>query len=634
MVDPRVVAAVREALAGERRRVLVTGGTGFVGSRVAWLLAEAGHDVTIAGRNRYRLGRARHPAVNFVACDVRDGDAIARVCADHDVVIHSAALSSPWGPWESFRRHNVEGTRNVVDACCRRAGTRLVYISSTAIHFEFRNKLDLAEDAPLPSRFACDYARSKAEAEEVVRRAAAEGVNAVILRARAVVGPGDNSLLPRLLAAASRGRLPQIGSGENVVDLTYVDNLAYAICLAIVRGEPGALCTIVNEEPVALWPTLERMFRTLGMPPIRRRLSYRAALAVAGVAEQAHRLLRRVGEPMLTRYGVGLLAKSQTFSPAAARRVLDYRPLVPLEDGIRTTLAALTAKDDAHAATIVECRLFTTGYTPQPYGLAERGKAFARQRFHASCALLRHPRHGLFLFDTGYAPRFRDAVRRFPYRIYGLISPVVVSERLSIRVQLVELGIDPRDVRGIIVSHFHADHVAGLRDFPEAEIIASDRAWNAVAGRRGMAALRRAFLPKLMPDDTASRMRTLEHFRDPGIGPFAHTHDLFGDGSVRLVELSGHAFGQIGALVQTGAEQRTLLAADAVWTLGSLAACRPPHPLTYTIIDSARELRETIRRLHEFSRQFPSVEIVPTHCPEIAARHGFDAVVDRLKESH
>lgn len=633
MVDARVIAAVREVLGAESRRVLVTGGTGFVGSRVAWLLAEAGQQVTVLGRNRYRVGRGWHPSVRFVECDLRDAAALERACAECEVVVHSAALSSPWGQWETFRDANVEGTRNVVTACLRRPGVRLVYVSSTAIHFEFCDKLDVREDAPLPSRFACEYARSKAEAERVVREAVtADGLNAVIVRARAVFGPGDNSLLPRLLAAARGGKLPQIGPGNNVVDLTFVDNLALGLARAIVCGAAGDVCTITNEEPVDLWPTLNRMFAALGMPTVRRRLAYRVAHGLAGQLETMHRVLGRKGEPRLTRYGVGLLAKSQTFSPEAARRVLDYRPLVPMEDAIRTTLAALTAKDDAPAATTVDLTLFTTGYTPQPYGLAERGRPMTKVPFHATCALLRHPRHGVFLFDTGYTPRFLEATRAFPYSIYGRLSPVVVSERLTLRAQLAELGIKPSDVRGIIVSHFHADHVAGLRDFPEAEFIASERCWSAVAGRRGFGALGRAFLPSLLPDDFAKRLRTFEHFRDPGIGPFEQTHDLFGDGSVRLVDISGHAAGQIGALVQTGPERRTLLAADGAWTLGGVAANKPPHPLTYTFIDSVRELRTSLGKLHEFARLYPSVEIVPTHCPEIAARYGFDAIVDRLRE--
>ena len=148
-----------------------------------------------------------------------------------------------------------------------------------------------------------------------------------------------------------------------------------------------------------------------------------------------------------------------------------------------------------------------------------------------------------------------------------------------------------------------------------------------------MAAVGRAFLPQLLPDDFAARLRPIDQMHDPGIGSFAHSHDLFGDGSVRLVDLSGHATGQIGALLQTGASQRMLLAADATWTLGSLRAGTLPHPLTYAFIDSVAELRESLVKLKQFSEQYPDVVIVPTHCPEIARQFGLDVKVhERLED--
>jgi nucleoside-diphosphate-sugar epimerase/glyoxylase-like metal-dependent hydrolase (beta-lactamase superfamily II) len=631
MVDPRVVDAVRQLLrdhqCDRQLRILITGGTGFVGSRVASLLAAAGQQVTVTGRNFYRLGRARHAKAKFIASDLCDQPAIERLCQDHDVVIHAAALAAIWGDATAFENINVKGTQIVAEACRQRPGIRLVHVSSTAIHFDFIDKLLVEEDAVLPKHFANDYAKSKADAEVVIRRAVAAGLNAVTIRARAVFGPGDNSLLPRLLLAASKGRLPQIGDGGNLVDLTYVDNLAYALCLAIVRGEPGDVCTVTNESPVLLWPTLNRIFQHLKMPTMRRKVSYGTAMAVANVATFWHRVCRRRGEPVLTTYSVGLLAKSQTFSPAAAQKVLEYRPIVSMKEGQQQTLESLTARDESASTCSVDVKLFTTGYTPQPYYLAERGKGADVIPFHATCALITHPQYGHFLFDTGYAPRFRSATAKFPYSIYGRLSPIVCSNSLTIRAQLQELGIDFRDIRGIILSHFHADHVAGLRDFPSSDFISSHAAWSDVTGRRGFAALRRGFLPSLLPDDFVKRLNTIEYFHDPGFGPFAQTHDLFGDGSVRLIQLPGHARGQIGAIVQQSPTKRMLLAADATWTLGSLRKNALPHWKTFSFVDSVADMRASLNQLHELSQQHPALEIVPTHCPEIAKPYSFDSIV-------
>lgn len=627
MVDPRVVEAVQELLKNRKMRILITGGTGFVGSRVARVLAEAGQEVTVTGRNRYRVGGAWHPNVQFVSSDIRDANSVDSICRDQNVVIHAAAFAATWGDAKEFHAVNVQGTKNVVHACVGQPRVRVVHVSSTAIHFEFRDKQMVSEDAALPKRFACEYAKSKAAAEEVIRRAVSNGLNVITLRARAVYGPGDNSLLPRLLNAASKGRLPQIGNGDNRVDLTYVDNLVYALCLAIVRGDAGSVCTITNEDPVLLWPTLNRIFQRLEFPATSRRVSYATAIVAAKTASLWHKLRSRKEEPVLTDYGVGLLAKTQTFSPEAAQRVLGYRPIVSMEEGTQRTLDAWRARDDSPAECSAEVMLFTTGYTPQPYFLMERGRGRTITPIHATCALINHPRHGLFLFDTGYSPKFFDATRNFPYSIYRRLTPLVHSDSLTIREQLADLGIAANDIRGVIISHFHADHVAGLCDFGRSEFISSRAAWNDVVGLRGISALRRGFLPSLLPPDFAARVRPIEHFHDPGIEPFEHCHDLFGDRSVRLIEIPGHARGQIGALVQASPTKQMLLAADATWTLGSLRARRLPHWLTFGFVDSLVDMRQTLDQLHEFSMRYPSIEIVPTHCPEVASRYAFDAVV-------
>ena len=136
--------------------------------------------------------------------------------------------------------------------------------------------------------------------------------------------------------------------------------------------------------------------------------------------------------------------------------------------------------------------------------------------------------------------------------------------------------------------------------------------------------MRRAFLPDLIPDDFTDHLFLLDHFHDPGMGPLDRAHDLFGDGSLRLFDLSGHASGQMGALVQTGEHERKLLVADAAFTSESVRHGTPPHSLTYLFTDSRRELLRTLQRLQAFHQLYPDIEIIPTHCPEVAERYSLD----------
>lgn len=616
---------------GEARyRMLVTGGTGFIGWRLAEILAQVGHQVTILGRNRYRVPWSRH-GIEFAAADLGDDQAVWRAIDGQDFVFHAAALSRPWGPRQQFQRANVDGTRIVADACLANSVRRLVHISTSAVFFEHRDRLDVDDNSPVTAHPSCHYAATKIAAEEVVRQSMARGLNAFTIRARAVFGPRDPSLLPRIFEAAEAGRLRVIGRGENVVDLTYVDNLVHALMLAALRGPAGGVATITNHEPVQLWPTIEEVLRDCGhQTPLKSApaavVKLAARLSEWGFA--AKQTLASRGnpdaEPKLTRYAVGLLTHSQTFSPRASRELLDYRPIVPFREGLRRTITALQSPSPKELPMPtnepLNLRLMTTGYTPQPARLIEHGQRGKTWKIQATFAIIEHPKEGLTLFDTGYSSRFFEATRRLPYRLYRYLTPVEMQPSWNAVEVLRRSGIEPLDVRRIIVSHFHGDHIGGLRDFPSADFVASRTAWENVQGRRGLAAMKRGFLPTLLPDDFAARLHLIDDFHDPGFEALGRSHDLFGDGSLKLFSLPGHAVGQMGALVTT-AEATKFLVADATWTRRTLSE-ELPFTLPFRLLaESKRDLEATRRRLVNFHQQHPEIELIPTHCPQVAEQY-------------
>ncbi|GAB4432508.1 MAG: MBL fold metallo-hydrolase [Chloroflexi bacterium OHK40] len=262
--------------------------------------------------------------------------------------------------------------------------------------------------------------------------------------------------------------------------------------------------------------------------------------------------------------------------------------------------------------------LFDTGHCVVSERQVLRGGAARPMACHALVALLHHPRQGLTLFDTGYAMRMLDATRAWPYRLYRALTPLRLSPELELVRQLAARGIAPNDIGRVIVSHFHADHVAGLRDFPATTIVATQAALESVRGRRGLAALRRGYLPALQPPDLEARACPLPPFTGAPLPHLGPTHDLFGDGSILLIALPGHACGQIGALVATTGGP-VLLAADGAWTSRTIRERRPPSRMASLIVDDARAMRATIDALHAFSLAHPEVRILPTHCPEVYA---------------
>jgi len=249
-------------------------------------------------------------------------------------------LSAPWGRRSDFFDTNVKGTMHVIDGCRRHGVTRLVHVSSPSVTFDGRDVRNGTEEASFPRRFLSHYCWTKKLAEDAVRAAA--GLDTVIIRPKAIFGPGDTTLLPRFLAAGRAGRLVQLGDGTNFVDLTYVDNVVRALRLALIRPDAvGRIFTITNGQPVRLWDVIRRMLSAAGCSTNWRRIPYRVAYAAAALMEVRGRLT--AAEPLLTRYSVALLGRTQTYCIDAARRWLGYEPIVTVEEGLERTLSALVS---------------------------------------------------------------------------------------------------------------------------------------------------------------------------------------------------------------------------------------------------------------------------------------------------
>jgi len=324
-------------------QVLVTGGTGFVGRHLVRALIERGHQVWMLGR-RFDGAHALIEAGGItVQADLRDRESIVAACARMDAVFHVGALSAPWGRSVDFRAINVGGTEHVIAGCARHDVGRLIAVSSPSVLFNGRDQHLLTDAAPYPRRFISTYSATKKLAEDRVNAAIQHGLPALIVRPKAIFGPGDTTLFPRLIQAARQGRLPQIGAGHNRVDLTYVGNVVQALLLALDAPRAvGNTYTITNDEHVLLWEVIKTVLRRLDIPADLRRLPVALALAIARLMEARARITG--GEPLLTRYSVAVLARTQTYDITAARRDLGYVPGVSVAEGIERTLAHESSK--------------------------------------------------------------------------------------------------------------------------------------------------------------------------------------------------------------------------------------------------------------------------------------------------
>lgn len=318
------------------KRVLVTGATGFLGGAGVRSLREAGWEVFTTGRNVRAGETLRREGFHFQPLDLAwEADALKTLVRDCEAVVHCAALSTPWGSHRAFYEANVLVTRNVVEAC-RAAGARLIHVSSPSVSFGFERIRCQGENAPWPMPPANHYIATKREAEGIVKDE--KGVHSIILRPKAMIGPGDSSLLPRVMRAARRGIFPQFERDEPLLDLTWIGDATEALRLALEAPYAcsGSIYHITSGQPIPATEAFTVLFEACGLEVKMIRLSPGAALFIAGACELSSWLFTAGRwEPPLTRYSIGTLAFGQTLDISAARREMGYHPQKEIREALR-----------------------------------------------------------------------------------------------------------------------------------------------------------------------------------------------------------------------------------------------------------------------------------------------------------
>jgi len=329
-------------------KALVTGGGGFLGRRLVELLLDEGHEVSF-------LARGEYPEVEALGAvgmqvDLRDADAVAEAVQGCDTVFHVASKAGYWGARDDFWSINVDGTDHLLEACVAAGVTTFVYTSTPSV-IGYAGEVTGIGEAPYPEAWESFYGESKAAAEQRVLAANGRELTGggqlatVSLRPHLIIGPRDNNLLPRVVQRARAGKLRIVGDGDNVVDITYVDNAAWAhLDAASALTGPSADCAgkayfISNDEPVKLWEWVNDFLPRVGAPQVDKKISLGLASTVGGLMEGAWRTFGLSGEPRMTRFLAAALARSHWYDMEPAKRDFGYRIRVPLAEGTDRTVA-------------------------------------------------------------------------------------------------------------------------------------------------------------------------------------------------------------------------------------------------------------------------------------------------------
>ena len=267
----------------------------------------------------------------------------------------------------------------------------------------------------------------------------------------------------------------------------------------------------------------------------------------------------------------------------------------------------------------VDVHLFSVGRCRNSAWFVEGGPFFKQIDLPAMVAVIRHPKAGVILFDTGYGLPLVEA-SHWAVRLYRMILPFKLTAEDAVSYHLWSLGLAPSDLSAIFLSHFHPDHIGSLKELPSIPVLHSQAGLTSLAkfepGRRARA----AFFPELLPDDFPDRARAIEGLPrvdlDDSWRPFTEAYDVAGDGSLLAIALPGHAVGQYGLLCRLQLDSWVFLVADAAWTRRNISELALPGWPAGALISDAAAFRSTLGKLHELQQRRPEVPLIPSHCQE------------------
>lgn len=283
-------------------KILVTGASGFVGSKfIEYLLNNSNHEILGIGRKEIMTND-----FIYIQQDLTKPLKLEILNFNPDVIVHCAALSSPWGTKDEFYQNNIRATENIIELA-KLKKSRVVYISSSSVFYQNIDQLNITEDTLKPNEFANEYAKTKFIGEVKVKESLD---NYIILRPRAVFGPGDTVLFPRILKV---GKIPCIKNKEVIGDLIYIDNLSYYILKACESSVVDDF-NLTNNSPIVIHEFLEDVFKKLSLPYKKITVSIPIAMFFAKHLENFYKLFSIKKEPPITTFGVGVFAYSKTFN--------------------------------------------------------------------------------------------------------------------------------------------------------------------------------------------------------------------------------------------------------------------------------------------------------------------------------
>lgn len=316
-------------------KVLVTGAGSLLMREVAVALAARGEEVVCMQRREahFPIGVRIHQELG----DITNLDSVTKAMDGCDVVVHGAARVGVLGTWSEFYNTNVEGTQNILLAATTLGVSRIVHVSTPSVAHVGSSLVGAIATPAVTGHKRAFYAESKAMAEIEALNANNNSCAVVAIRPHLVWGPGDTQLVGRIVQRAVANRLAMVGSGDALIDSTYIANAVSALVAAVDAVHVGAPCAgkayvIANGEPRTVRELMQKICDAADVPFQPKKVPLSVALVVGSLVE---RIWPRIGkgEPPLTRFVAEQLGTAHWFDPRPAAQDLKWSPTVTLDEG-------------------------------------------------------------------------------------------------------------------------------------------------------------------------------------------------------------------------------------------------------------------------------------------------------------
>ena len=360
---------------------MLRGAGGFLGKAICRFLRSV--DIQVTGFARGYYPDLSQMGVTMLQGDLCDNKALTEAMQGCDLVFHVASKAGVWGTKADYFKPNVEGADNVIQACKLLGIDRLIYTSTPSVTFAGVDEDGINESQPYAEHFLNYYGESKALAEQmmlaangdelfpsvtkssvtkssvaksslstsVTKNSVTKKLKTVALRPHLIWGPEDPHLVHRVIQRATAGRLKLVGNTDKLVDTTYVDNAAYAHILAALKlSDTAPVCAgksyfISNDQPITMASMLNKILACVALPPVKKRVPTSLAYGVGALLEWIYLALGKKQEPIMTRFVARQLSTSHYFDISAAKKDLDYTPLISIDEGMKRLSASLSLKN-------------------------------------------------------------------------------------------------------------------------------------------------------------------------------------------------------------------------------------------------------------------------------------------------